>query len=371
MALIFADVFPNILKVQEKADSLSRDLTYGRTSYFFEDIGGKASYQWITAKRDRYNQSESKIYQEYRDICLADINQSDKLSRHEKSIVKSFYKYVYDKFGTTLDKEANNMTEVTEIASRVEKVKNQVKMIKAIKKLNKIAPCYMEFFGIKFPFYNKPVNPFETHENNIDSAVTYVNRVKELFNNVSNARKARRLDDQVQDYINTCRQTCERTEEFIKSIMSSTDNKLGWAGRMNSMDYNMLNNDLNYIKDMTGMDLNPIWNYNNRNINSPVPNSNYAIRSVLTSRIEEVFVFNGINPRPDAPMPTPDEYAKIDKISRLFGLVKIAENKVCTLANENPDYFGGRGNYHEYNLTKIKNEIMIHLEPYAKYFTET
>lgn len=369
MALIFADVFPEILKVQDKADTLSRDLTYGRTSYFFEDIDGKASYQWITAKRDRYNQSESKIYQEYRNICLADINQSDKLSRHEKSIVKSFYKYVYDKFGTTLDKEANNMTEVTEIASRVEKVKNQVKMVKAIKKLNKIAPCYMEFFGIKFPLYSKPVNPFETHENNMDSAVTYVNRVKELFNNVSNARKARRLDDQVQDYIRTCRQSCDRTEEFIKGVLSP-ESKLGWGGRMNSLDYNMLNNDLNYIKDMTGMDLNPIWNYNNRGINSPTANSNYAMRFVVTSRIEEVFVFNGINPRPDAPMPTPAEYEKIEKISRLFGLVKIAENKVCTRANENAEYLI-KNSYNEYNFTKIKNEIMGYLEPYAKYFTET
>ena len=132
----------------------------------------------------------------------------------------------------------------------------------------------------------------------------------------------------------------------------------------------MLNNDLNYIKDMTGMDLNPIWNYNNRGINSPTFNSYYAMSFVVTSRIEEVFVFNGINPRPDAPMPTPEEYAKIDKISRLFGLVKIAENKVCTRAQGNAEYLI-KNSLKEYDFTKIKNEIVGYLEPYAKYFTET
>lgn len=70
----------------------------------------------------------------------------------------------------------------------------------------------------------------------MDLAVTYVNRVKELFNNVSNARKARRLDDQVQDYIRKCRQSCDRTEEFIKGVLSP-ESKLGWGGRMNSLDY--------------------------------------------------------------------------------------------------------------------------------------
>lgn len=371
MPIIFADIFPEVNKLADELETRDHIL-YGNTYYSFEPIKAGSLYSYLQARavsQPGIKENTSKLYLEYKSICAIH-KQSSELSRHEKSIVRGYYKYVYSKFAEVLEKKDVNIEYITEARNKLNNLATQFKMIETFYKSKLMKYYYIEIDGYKFPLSSSPDSPFTEVGNAIDSVKFDLDQLEKRFDEATNSRKRTRLNHTLESF----HEETEKRINYITGLLKiSRKQEFMIPIRFENRDVHIMDMNASFddIKKYAGVDLSPVIRYNGNHINNPLIKternnrvSDYGYIGILERDFYNVCVFNNLNVRPDYTNDmTTEVLRKVNDISRIFGLLSIIENRVCQKHYCNQDYVRLVFTYHKrYNLVAIINEIKVEYE---------
>lgn len=328
MAIIFADVVPEINKLYEYMAQFKKDeIRYGRTTYVFVPVNGTVRPELMVVPK-RYGQS-SKLYDEYEDIVNR-CRQSAELSRHEKSIVRAFYKYIYSRFDTTVDTLNTNMQTITKLNGEVTKLENQLNMLKAIKNPEKFAPRYVKLCGIIVSLDRQPNDPYENIAQGIKNARDDLDYHLKQIASAKDKRKKARLAGVIEDLITRLSKNLPVYSARIKQMMNE---EIAWEVKYDnfqSLDLDAFENcDMDKILSVhtgSATKFHDMLMKNGQQVNT-----DYWAHTFITNDLNMVLFANGIDTNLLHKEYTAEDYAKIAKISQIFGVIKAVEQDAAKL----------------------------------------
>ena len=365
MAIIFADIFPEINKVYDHMQAMNKNvLMFGQTKYYFSTPLDQTRHtlQLSTERRIGSHWARfkmSNLMHEYEEICR-NFTESSQLSRHDKAIVRAVYKNLYAKFGGIIDVAQSNTDKLTKIESDLTKLKTQIELLKGLKNIEKTCPRYIKICGVVIPLIKEPETPFTKWFKTLDNANYALRECKNRIETANNTSKKNALDDllnrfnaKATEVINSVK---AEVEPFFKKNIPWVVKEYGWGkaelGAMNPIKSNAFSFEPDKILG-TGNAIHNILTTNGKICCST--EQYYWARTFLVNDLNGVLVMNGINTFQKAPMLTEVELDKVGKISRIFGIVKTIEQKIATEHAKNNDQDG------VYNLTDVLDKIKTKL----------
>lgn len=341
MAIIFADIFPEINKVYDHMQAMNKNvLIFGQTKYYFSTPLDQTRHtlQLSTERRIGSHWARfkmSNLMHEYEEICR-NFTESSQLSRHDKAIVRAVYKNLYAKFGGIIDVAQSNTDKLTKIESDLTKLKTQIELLKGLKNIEKTCPRYFKVCGVVIPLIKEPETPFTKWFQTLDDANYALRECKNRIETASNTRKKNALDDTLNRFCTKATEVINSVKAevepfFKKSIPWKTDSKgCGWVnlqlGAMNPIKSCAFSFEPDKILG-TGNAIHNILTTNGK-INGSTEQYYWA-RTFLVNDLNGVLIVNGINTHQTAPMLSEIELDKVGKISRIFGIVKTIEQKIA------------------------------------------
>ena len=338
MAIIFADIFPNINKVYEYIQSLNRTvMLVGNTYYSFCPILDDNS-PLLRLNTNRSTPSiPSNLMWNY--ICICDNHTvSSELTKHEQAIVRAVYKNAYLKFAAAIDNKENTVTEFTKIKSDLKTLETQLLMLKSVKKIEKINPKYIRICGVVIPLRRRPKEPIANLLQEIEKAkdaVQYYER-KMSMGFTTTSKQSRNIC-KINNGLAEVKELIEKMKDSMKVLSNGT---FSWdadtpplyneiqLGAMNPFEPFTNEGKIAFEPDTvlgTGDTIHKILRFNGSHVNT-----NYWGRSFIVNDLNAVLVLNCINTNPNAPMLSKEELEKTGKISQIFGMVKVIESKIAT-----------------------------------------
>lgn len=364
MAIIFADIFPEINKVYDHMQAMNKNvLIFGQTKYYFSTPLDQTRHTLQLRTEKNYGPrwarfKTSNLMYEYGEICK-NFTESSQLSRHNKAIVKAVYKNLYTKFGGIIDVAQSNTDKLTKIESDLTKLKTQIEMLKGLKNIEKTCPRYIKVCGVVIPLNKEPETPFTKWLKTLDDANYALRECKNRIGTASNTRKKNALDDTLNRFCAKATETINsvkaEVEPFFKKSIPWVEREYGWAkaelGAMNPIKSNAFSFEPDKILG-TGNAIHNILTTNGKICDSS--EQFYWARTFLVNDLNGVLVMNGINTNQTAPMPSEVELDKVGKISRIFGIVKTIEQKIAFEETK-------KDRNEVYNLTEILDKIKTKL----------
>lgn len=358
MAIIFADVFPEITKVYDHMQEIGKTyLRFGRTSYSFSAVSPTKPILRLFASINAKN-LPSQLMWEYRCIC-ADFTETSQLSRHNRAIVRAVYQNVFKKFQTIIDTAHANTEQLTKIKSDLAKLETQTKMVQSLKNLEKTTPRYFKICGVIIPLVSAPQNMFLLLHSKISDLNDKIRYCEDKIKSAHNTRTSKKLDEQIKDCCILAREQISKIKDELESLtkqpaiwMCTND----WTTANMGALYPINNGAFEFEPDKilgTGNAIHSILTYKG----TVKRNSDmyYWARTLLVDSLNGVLLANGINTNKDAPMLSNAELAKVGKISQIFGTVKAIEQKLTSTR----DLKGHFDTYYEVSpiLDKLKEKL--------------
>lgn len=364
MAIIFADIFPEINKVYDHMQAMNKNvLIFGQTKYYFSTPLDQTRHTLQLRTEKNYGPrwarfKTSNLMYEYGEICK-NFTESSQLSRHNKAIVRAVYKNLYAKFGDIIDVAQSNTDKLTKIESDLTKLKTQIEMLKGLKNIEKTCPRYIKVCGVVIPLNKEPEAPFTKWLKTLDDANYALRECKNRIGTASNTRKKNALDDTLNRFCAKATETINsvkaEVEPFFKKSIPWMVRDCGWAkaelGAMNPIKSNAFSFEPDKILG-SGDAIHNILTTNGKICGST--EQYYWARTFLVNDLNGVLVMNGINTNQTAPMPSEVELDKVGKISRIFGIVKTIEQKIAFEETK-------KDRNEVYNLTEILDKIKTKL----------
>lgn len=364
MAIIFADIFPEINKVYDHMQAMNKNaLMFGQTKYYFSTPLDQTRHtlQLRTEKSNGPGWARfktSNLMHEYEEICK-NFTESSQLSRHNKAIVRAVYKNLYAKFGGIIDVAQSNTDKLTKIESDLTKLKTQIELLKGLKNIEKTCPRYFKVCGVVIPLIKEPETPFTKWFKILDDANYALRECKIRIGTASNTRKKNALNDTLNRFCAKATETINsvkaEVEPFFKKSIPWMVREYGWAkaelGAMNPIKSCAFSFEPDKILG-TGNAIHNILTTNGRICGAT--EQCYWARTFLVNDLNGVLVVNGINTHQTAPMLSEVELDKVGKISRIFGIVKTIEQKIAfEMAKKTGEFC--------YNLTDVLDKIKTKL----------
>lgn len=333
MAIIFADVFPEITKVYDHMQEMGKtSLRFGRTSYFFSAISPtKPILRLFTSINGKH--LPSQLMWEYCHIC-ADFTETSQLCRHDRAIVRAVYQNVFKKFQTIIATTHANTEQLTKIKSDLAKLETQTKMVQSLKNLEKTTPRYFKICGVIIPLVSAPQNMFLSLQNKISNLNDVIRGCEDKIKSAHNTRTSKQLDERIKDCCILAREQISKIKDELGSLTKQPALWMctnEWSPANMGALYPINNGAFEFEPDKilgTGNTIHSILTYKG----TVKRNSDmyYWTTSVLINDLNGVLLANGINTSKDAPMLSDAELAKVGKISQIFGTVKVIEQKLTS-----------------------------------------
>lgn len=341
MAIIFADVFPEITKVYDHMQEMGKTyLRFGQTTYSFSAVSPTKPILRLFASINTKN-IPSQLMVEYHCIC-ADFTETSQLSRHNRAIVRAVYKNVFRKFQTIIDTTHANTEQLTKIKSDLAKLETQTKMVQSLKNLEKTTPRYFKICGVIIPLVSAPQNMFSPLQNKISDLNDVIFRCEDKIKSAHNTRTSKKLDEQIKD---CCILASKRISAIKAELESLTKQPALWMctnewspANMGAL-YPIKQGAFAFEPDKilgTGNAIHSILTYDGKvQVSSDM---HYWTKSILINDLNGVLLANGINTNKNAPMLSDAELAKVGKISQIFGTVKVIEQNLTSIRDFKNQY---------------------------------